>query len=245
MLDREKKNLIAEREKMKESIRKLRARKGKVDIKEKQCKNCARDYIETENFNWSCRIHQGEWSGEIWWCCGKSNKDQPGCKYSKHESKEEDEEESIEDESAPQRTITNVRCLCCKELGHSMEQCPRDPNLRSQVDLKEDYARIQKIKDYRKLNADTVVTTTHFLKKCVLVPARMSDEEQGIIQHNPFKRGAMQFDDFNYDLHNPYILVREEVNKRSQNYFNQMRSTADLLSGQPISGGANKKSDFS
>ena len=55
----------------------------------------------------------------------------------------------------------------------------------------------------------------------------------------------MQFDDFNYDLHNPYILVREEVNKRSQNYFNQMRSTADLLSGQPISGGANKKSDFS
>ena len=30
--------------------------------------------------------------------------------------------------------------------------------------------RIMQIKDYRKLFADTIVTTTHFLKKCVKVP---------------------------------------------------------------------------
>ena len=30
--------------------------------------------------------------------------------------------------------------------------------------------RIQKLKDFRTLFADTAVTTTHFLKKCVRVP---------------------------------------------------------------------------
>ena len=30
--------------------------------------------------------------------------------------------------------------------------------------------RINQLKDYRKLFTDTMVTTTHFLKKCVKVP---------------------------------------------------------------------------
>ena len=29
----------------------------------------------------------------MWWCCGKRGKNQPGCKFSKHESKEDDDEE--------------------------------------------------------------------------------------------------------------------------------------------------------
>jgi len=33
------------------------------------------DYVEKENFNWSCRMHQSEWGGEMWWCCGKRGKD--------------------------------------------------------------------------------------------------------------------------------------------------------------------------
>ena len=90
-LEKEKKNLVAEREKMKERIKKLKTRKGKHDMTAKTCKNCGKEYSEKENFNWSCRMHLGEWSGEIWWCCGKDNKDQPGCKYSKHESKEDEE----------------------------------------------------------------------------------------------------------------------------------------------------------
>ena len=139
-LEKEKKVLIQEREKMKEQIRKLRARKGKFDIAQKTCKNCARDYIETENYNWSCRVHMGEWSGEIWWCCGKDNKDQPGCKYSKHESKEDDDDE---DDILFERPLPNIRCMSCKETGHTIELCPRDPNLRSTADTAEDFARIQ------------------------------------------------------------------------------------------------------
>ena len=53
-----------------------------------------------------------------------------------------------------------------------IDQCPRDPNIRSKYDTESDFIRIQQIKDYRKLNADTVVTTTHLLKKCIVVPTR-------------------------------------------------------------------------
>lgn len=119
-LEKEKKHLIAEREKMKDRIKKLKQRKGKFDVASKVCKNCGKDYIEKENFNWSCRVHRSEWSGEIWWCCGKDSKDQPGCKYSKHESKEE-EEELEDDDGRLEKPIKNIRCLCCKELGHSID----------------------------------------------------------------------------------------------------------------------------
>jgi hypothetical protein len=35
----------------------------------------------------------------MWWCCGKDVKEAPGCKFSKHESKEDDEEEGIDPEN--------------------------------------------------------------------------------------------------------------------------------------------------
>ena len=70
LLEKEKKSLITDREKMKERVKKLKQRRGKFDDQEKVCKNCGKDYIETDNFNWSCRTHRSEYSGEIWWCCG-------------------------------------------------------------------------------------------------------------------------------------------------------------------------------
>ena len=173
-LEREKKTLVADREKMKERIKKLKSKKGKFDAQQKVCKACGKDYSEKENFNWSCRIHRSEFSGEIWWCCGKERQDQPGCKYSSHQSKDE-EDEDMADDANQQKPIKNIRCYCCKEVGHLIDACPRDPNIRSKHDTEADYMRIQQIKDYRKLNADTVVTTTHFLKKCILVPTRQSE----------------------------------------------------------------------
>ena len=72
-LEKEKKALIIDREKMKDRVKKLKMRRGKKELLEKVCKNCSKDYIETENFNWSCRTHRSEFSGEIWWCCGKES----------------------------------------------------------------------------------------------------------------------------------------------------------------------------
>ena len=96
-LEREKKSLMTDVQKMRDRIKKLKLRRGKFDIAQKVCKNCGKDYVENENYNWSCRVHLSEYSGEIWWCCGKEGRDQLGCKYSKHESKEEEEEEEDEE----------------------------------------------------------------------------------------------------------------------------------------------------
>jgi len=50
-----------------------------------------------------------------------------------------------------------ARCICCREIGHKMEDCVRDPNFKTLTDMGEDNARINKIKDYRKLYVDTLV----------------------------------------------------------------------------------------
>lgn len=56
---------------------------------QKICRNCLKEYNDKDNFNWSCRTHQGEFGGVIWWCCGRSNKEDQGCKFGQHEPKDE------------------------------------------------------------------------------------------------------------------------------------------------------------
>ena len=38
-------------------ISRLKNRKGKTDLGSKLCKNCAKEYDEKDNLNWSCRQH--------------------------------------------------------------------------------------------------------------------------------------------------------------------------------------------
>jgi len=51
----------------------------------------------------------------MWWCCGKRDKDAAGCKFSKHESKEDDD---LEEDEEYGYDVTKgkkyVRCMCCK-----------------------------------------------------------------------------------------------------------------------------------
>lgn len=79
--------------------------------------------------------------------------------------------------------------------------------------------RINQISNQKKLHANTVVQTTHFLKKCVIQPLNAvsnnydefgeNTQNDGESRHHPFKRGAMTFEDYNYSLFNPYILVEQ------------------------------------
>ena len=68
-------------------------RKAYGEAEERICRNCQKVYIDSENFNWSCRIHQSEYGDNMWWCCGQPAKEAPGCRISRHESKDEEEEE--------------------------------------------------------------------------------------------------------------------------------------------------------
>ena len=38
-------------------------------------------------------ILKSEYGEHMWWCCGKTSKEAPGCKYSKHISKEDEEDQ--------------------------------------------------------------------------------------------------------------------------------------------------------
>jgi hypothetical protein len=108
--------------------------------------------------------------------------------------------------------LKNARCVSCKELGHRIDQCTRDPNLRTSFRIEEEFDRINKIQDFRKLHADTVVNTTHFIKKSVMIPLEIDDDGAVLKPNNvthPFSRGIMEFDDFNYKPFNEIVFVPE------------------------------------
>ena len=84
--------LTEEKAKMKDRITKLKNKRGSVNKDEKQCSLCGKEFLDKENFNWSCRTHKSEWSGEMWWCCGKQTKNALGCGFQKHIQKEDDDE---------------------------------------------------------------------------------------------------------------------------------------------------------
>ena len=92
---------------------KMKNRRGKIDLGIKLCKNCSKEFLETDNFNWSCKTHKSEYGGEMWWCCGKKDLLAAGCKTAKHECKEDDEDE----EGVKKQDIEDTKrkkCLCCK-----------------------------------------------------------------------------------------------------------------------------------
>lgn len=176
------------------------------------CKQCGMDYKENENFNWSCRTHRCDFSGEQWWCCGKTTKEALGCKFGKHVSRNDDDDDDI---YVKRESGKNLRCKCCGEAGHLTNKCPKDPNLRTMIGnqskVYEEEDRIMKLMAQKRFHANSIVQTTHFLKKCVIQQPQSSTEQLELVDMNdhPFKRGVMTFEDFNYAVFNPFILVQE------------------------------------
>ena len=108
-----------------QKIAKLRTRRN-VDMSKKHCQNCNKEYNQNENFNWSCCTHRSEWGGTMWWCCGKTKLNAAGCKFQKHSSKEDKDDDEENDQIAAFKT----RCALCRETGHKAHECVKDPNLR-------------------------------------------------------------------------------------------------------------------
>lgn len=63
----------------------------------------------------------------MWWCCGKQQKDALGCKYGRH-VKHADEEEEV---GSLEGTSKVAKCLLCRRVGHSVKECPNDPNIKT------------------------------------------------------------------------------------------------------------------
>jgi len=91
--------------------------------------------MEKENYNWSCRIHKSTWGGEMWWCCGKTVKEAPGCLVTKHEAGEMDDDYNAKGlDKDGKKNLATTRCVCCRGIGHDISQCPRDPNFKTKED---------------------------------------------------------------------------------------------------------------
>ncbi len=48
---------LNEKEKIKAKFNRLKRRKA-VDFNQKICKHCGKEYLENDNYNWSCRTHR-------------------------------------------------------------------------------------------------------------------------------------------------------------------------------------------
>ena len=85
---------------------------------------------------------------------------------------EGDEDDDDTNDENGQKNMKNQRCQCCKQIGHSIDQCERDPNMKTistKEDIEKEFQRVTQLKDFRKLFPDTQIATTIFLKKCIKV----------------------------------------------------------------------------
>lgn len=109
-LEKKYKDLGDEHDKLRQKLKIIRMkRKQYGEGEEMLCRKCQKTYMDSENFNWSCRTHKSEFSGNMWWCCGRG-KDAPGCQVSKHESKEDEDNEPRDQEENERRLVSSIRC---------------------------------------------------------------------------------------------------------------------------------------
>lgn len=99
-------------------------------------------------------------------------------------------------------------CHCCKQMGHEAQDCPNDPNIRTNVlydALDSETIRISKLgsNGLKLSHSESQVSTAHFLKKCAILAEEPSEHDK----LNPFNRGAFKFEDFNYQQFNEFILL--------------------------------------
>lgn len=122
--------LQSDREKLRAQV-KAYQKMNKTNSDSVVCRNCRQRYMESENFNWSCKRHFSTFSGQFYWCCGRKGETAPGCLTSEHESNENSKEEVVQ-------AATLAPCPSCKKLGHDSYSCPLDPNARSGFDAVEE-----------------------------------------------------------------------------------------------------------
>mmetsp|Transcript_28881 Transcript_28881/g.51473 ORF Transcript_28881/g.51473 Transcript_28881/m.51473 type:complete len:686 (-) Transcript_28881:31-2088(-) len=159
-LNKQFKNLGEEYEKVRQRVKQFRSKKKQYGmVEEKVCKRCQKVYNEAENYNWSCKTHSSEFGGEIFWCCGKKSKDAPGCRLAKHESKEDEEENS--DAEGKITKNSSRRCVSCKQYGHYANDCPKDPNVRTNADFMGEMVRIKNVKSKKKSVVHIEVNELH------------------------------------------------------------------------------------
>lgn len=104
------------------------------------------------------------------------------------------------------------------------------------TNVEEELKRISAIEQKMKTTSgDTLVRATHFIKKSVMIPLSMKNDDeldQPKRVDQPFMRGIMEFDDYNYKNINKYVLIEEpkDINRRKQDLQERLDSRSENLS---------------
>jgi len=219
-LSKKLKELTEDRDKLKQRMKKYRLRRM-FDQDTSTCRNCGKDFVKTENFNWSCRTHTSEFGGEMWWCCGKLGTDALGCKFSKHESKDDDDEldekEKKEKDETEQRIRNlNLRCYGCMDIGHKASNCLRDPNIRTNYNPQKELIRLTQAYD-----ADASKKQLRQIDSQAI--ANLVNDKIGFIAMEPLEESREPF----YDL---IETSRSNLKRRREEQIREIETRAEVSS---------------
>jgi hypothetical protein len=122
----------------------------------------------------------------MWWCCGKTKKTSAGCKFQKHVSKED-----YNDDDEDQQIIQfKLKCPLCNKHGHKAYECDKDPNIRTTHDTEGEIQRVEKLMQLKKkYNDNFTITQQLFYKMSLLSNERVTTQ-------------ALTQDDFSYNQFN-------------------------------------------
>lgn len=124
------KDLVEEHDKTRQRIKQYIKKSRLVgQVEEKQCKSCQKTFVDAENYNWSCKTHRSEYSGDLWWCCGKAERNAPGCKISKHMSRDEEDDDYQRKNEEEEQIDKFMRCsvIFKSELQRNRPRAERLP----------------------------------------------------------------------------------------------------------------------
>jgi hypothetical protein len=54
---REARQSVEENIKLRQRIQRIKNKRFRIEDNQKICKKCTKEYLEKENFNWSCKTH--------------------------------------------------------------------------------------------------------------------------------------------------------------------------------------------
>ena len=104
------------------------------------CINCTKSFSKSCNFHWSCCHHRSKWNGFSYLCCSQKFETATGCVSAKHISSDDISIKCIE------------KCSSCRETGHSIRECPNDPNARTQANPLDELQRISSLRQHKNVN---------------------------------------------------------------------------------------------
>ena len=152
----------------------------------------------------------------MYWCCGKTFKEAPGCQTRKHESKDDDEDVKDREEMEKLR-YANFLCSSCKEIGHRPTECPKDPNLRSNLDVSQELKRLSDMKERKKLEASGAEVHQTMLQ---IFEQRMGDVGFG----RGFESSESSIDEENQEI---------DVDEAKRRFFDEVMKLKTQISFDP------------